>query len=207
MSRFPVYQEQKDNVIGTLSLKAVMMAQARGTITPQSPIDDLIRPPFFTPDSKRVSELFIEMRDKNFHMAIVIDEYGGMAGIASLTLLLEEIVGPVGDELTEREEDYEIINEHTFQIDGGMRIEEANEEMELDLPEGNYETVAGFVLYLMGRIPKQGDQLKYKNFKLVITRMTGIRIEEVLLTKEKTVKEPPEPQETGEPDDSLVPPP
>jgi len=189
ISRFPVYDENMDNVVGILSIKDVLMALAKGSITKEAPIDELIRPAYFTPETKRISELFTEMRDKNYRMAIVVDEYGGTAGIVSLSRLMEEIVGPVGDELAEAEKEYESINEYTFQIDGGMRIEEANEELGLALPEGDYETVAGFVLHLLGRIPKQGKQLKYKSLKMVITKMKGHKIEEILLTKEKKKKD------------------
>jgi len=185
LSRLPVYQENMDNVVGILSVKDVLMAQAKGTISNQSAIDDLVRPAYFTPETKRINELFAEMRDKNYRMAVVVDEYGGTAGIVSLSRLVEEIVGPVGDELAAIEKEYEVINEYTFQIDGSMRIEEANEEMELELPEGEYETVAGFVLELLGHIPKTGEQLRYKGLKIVITKMRGLKIEEILLTKEK----------------------
>ncbi len=185
LSRLPVYQENMDNVVGILSIKDVLMAQAKGTISNQSAIDDLVRPAYFTPETKRINELFAEMRDKNYRMAVVVDEYGGTAGIVSLSRLVEEIVGPVGDELAAIEKEYEVINEYTFQIDGSMRIEEANEEMELELPEGEYETVAGFVLELLGHIPKTGEQLRYKGLKIVITKMRGLKIEEILLTKEK----------------------
>jgi len=185
LSRLPVYQENMDNVIGILSIKDVLMAQAKGTISNQSAIDDLVRPAYFTPETKRINELFAEMRDKNYRMAVVVDEYGGTAGIVSLSRLVEEIVGPVGDELAAVEKEYEVINEYTFQIDGSMRIEEVNEEMELELPEGEYETVAGFVLELLGHIPKTGEQLRYKGLKIVITKMRGLKIEEILLTKEK----------------------
>ena len=185
VTRFPVYQENMDDVVGILSVKDVLMALANGLIEREDAIDDLMRPAYFTPETKLVGELFAEMKDKNYRMAVVVDEYGGTAGIVSLSRLLEEIVGPVGDELAAAEKDYEAINEYTFQVDGGMRIEEANEEMELELPEGDYETVAGFVLHLLGRIPKQGEQLKYKGLKLVITKMRGMKIEEILLNKEK----------------------
>jgi putative hemolysin len=191
IARFPVYEENMDNVVGILSIKDVLMALAKGTVTNESPIDELIRPAYFTPETKRISELFTEMRDKNYRMSIVVDEYGGTAGIVSLSRLMEEIVGPVGDELAAAEKDYESINEYTFQIDGNMRIEEANEEMGLELPEGDYETVAGFVLHLLGRIPKRGQQLKYKGIKIVITKMKGLKIEEILLTKEKKKDVPP----------------
>ena len=191
LSRFPVYQENMDNVVGILSIKDILMALATGTTNNQSIIDDLVRPAYFTPETKHISELFSEMRDKNYRMAVVVDEYGGTAGIVSLSRLVEEIVGEVGDELAQIEKEYEAINEYTFQIDGNMRIEEANEEMELELPEGDYETVAGFVLYLLGHIPKRGEQLKYKGLKLVMTKMRGLKIEEILLTKEKKRKDAP----------------
>jgi putative hemolysin len=185
LSRFPVYQENMDNVVGILSIKDVLMAQAKGTINKESTIDDLIRPAYFAPETKRINELFAEMRDENYRMAVVIDEYGGTAGIVSLSRLVEEVVGAVGDELAEVEKEYEAINEYTFQIDGGMRIEEANEEMNLGLPEGDYETVAGFVLDLLGNIPKPNEQLRYKDLKLVITEMRGMKVEKILVTKEK----------------------
>ena len=185
LSRFPVYQDNMDNVTGILSIKDVLMAQAKGTITNESPIDDLIRPAYFAPETKRISELFAEMRDKNYRMTVVVDEYGGIAGIVSLSRLLEEIVGPLGDELAAAEREYEAIDEYTFQIDGGMNIEEANEQMSLDLPPGDYETVAGFVLDLLGRIPREGEQIKYKDMKLVITEMQGVKIANIRLTREK----------------------
>jgi len=174
------------------------MALAKGTVSDGSTIDDLTRPAYFAPESKHIDELFAEMRDNNYRMCVVVDEYGGSAGIVSLTRLVEEIVGEVGDELAGIEKDYEIINEYTFQIDGSMRIEEANEEMELDLPEGeDYETVAGFILSLLGHIPKRNEQsllghipkrneqLRYKGLKVVITEMRGLKIEKILLTKER----------------------
>jgi CBS domain containing-hemolysin-like protein len=143
------------------------------------------------------------MRDNNHHMAVVIDEFGGTAGVVSINKLIEEIVGPVGDEMAGMEKDFEVINDYTFQIDGGMRVEEANEEMGLGLPEGNYETVAGFILHLLQRIPRQGEHLRYKDLKLVITGMRGVKIQEVLVTREKPVLEPPKTtQKTSEKGDA-----
>jgi putative hemolysin len=185
MSRFPVYEGSMDNVVGILSVKDVLMGLAKEAINGQSVIDDLIRPAYFTPETKHINELFAEMQAKNYRMAVIIDEYGGTAGIVSLTRLVEEIVGPVGDELAEAEKEYEAINEYTFQVDGGMRIEEVNEEMGLELPEGEYETIAGFVLHLLGRIPKPGERIRYKGIKIVVTKMRGMKIEEILLAKER----------------------
>lgn len=186
LSRYPVFHEKRDNVVGILAIKDVLMAQAKGNITDKSLVDEFIRPPYFTPESEPISKLFAEMRDNNYHMAVVVDEFGGTAGVVSVSRLIEEIVGPLGDELVGVEKDFEIIDDYTFQIDGGMRVEEANEEMKLGLPEGEYETIAGFILHLLQRIPRQGEQIRYKDLKLAITRMSGVKIEEVLVTREMT---------------------
>ena len=183
-SRFPVYQGNQDNVIGMLSVKDVLMGLAKGTINQQSIIDSLIRPAYFTPEHKLVSHLFAEMLEHNHHMAVVVDEYGAAVGVVSLDQMTSSIVGPIVGELEQREKEYEIINDNTFQIDGGMSVEEVNKQMELGLPKDGYETMAGFILHLLSRIPKQGEQLKYKNLKIVITKMQGARIIEVLVTKE-----------------------
>ncbi|MFC1901188.1 hemolysin family protein [Chloroflexota bacterium] len=194
LSRFPVFEENMDNVIGILSIKDVLMARAKAEIDKTTLIDELIRPAYFTPETKLIDELFNEMRDNNYRMSVVIDEFGGTAGIVSLSRLVEKIVGPVGDELADAEREYEKINANTYQIDGGMRIEEINEEMELDLPESeDYETIAGFVLSRIGHIPRQGEQLRYTNVKIVITKMRAMKIEEVMLTKER-VRETNEPR-------------
>lgn len=187
LSRFPIYQENMDNVVGILSIKDVIMAQAKGTIDNDTLIDNLVRQAYVTPETKHINELFTEMQEKNYHMCVVIDEFGGTAGIVSLSRLVEEIVGPVGDEMAAAEKDYEIIDESTFQVDGGMRIEEANEEMGLDLPEGDYETVAGFILSILGHIPETSEQLRYKGLKIEVTEMKGPKIEIIQVTKENYV--------------------
>ncbi len=183
LSRFPVYEGNQDNVVGLLSIKDVLMGLTKGTVDRQSSISSFVRPAYFTPENKQISQLFAEMRDHNYHMAVVVDEFGAAVGVASLSQLTEEIVGPVGGEQGETDKEYEIVNDNTFQIDGGMRIEELNEQMSLELPKDDYETLAGFILNLLGRVPKQGDQVKYKNLKIVITKMQGAKIIEVLVTK------------------------
>jgi putative hemolysin len=188
ISRFPVFEDNTDNVIGVLAVKDVLMAEAKESMTHEDTIDELIRPAYFTPESKYIDELFTEMRDKNYRLSAVVDEYGGIAGIASLSLLVEEIVGAVGDEFAEAEKEFEEIDENTFQIDGGMNIEEANAEMELELPDSeDYETVAGFILSILGRIPRTGERIRFKGMNLTITEMRGMKIEKVLLTKPKVV--------------------
>jgi putative hemolysin len=189
-SQYPVYRENRDNVTGVLFIKDVLMAQAKGDINIDSPVDGLVRPAFFTPQNKPISKLFNEMRDNNQRLAVVVDEFGGIVGVVDIASLIEVIVGPLGDDMPGEEKDFEIINDYTFQIDGSMRVEDANEEMKLGLPEGDYKTVAGFVLHLLQRIPRQGENLRYRDLKIIITRMRGVKIEEVLVTREKPAPEP-----------------
>jgi putative hemolysin len=184
-SRFPVYKGTTDNVVGVLSIKDVLMAQAKNLLKPDSPIDELVRPVHFVPQTKRLGELLAEMRDNNYHMVAVVDEYGGVAGIAALEQLTQEIMGVIGDELAVKEKDFVPIDAHTCEVDGGVRVEEANEQLDLDLPTGDYETVAGFILSHLGRIPKQGENLKYKDLKITIAEMQGRKIEKIQITREK----------------------
>jgi len=186
-SRFPVYKEHTDNVLGILHAKDVLLKLTDESASREDVIDDLVRPAYFVPESKRLGELLAEMRDGGHHAAIVVDEFGGVAGMVTLGQLTEEIVGDIHDELTGEEKDFIVTGESTFQLDGGFRVEEANEELELNLPSGDYETVAGFILSHLGRIPKQGEQFKYQNLKFVITEMRGMKIEKVLVTRERSV--------------------
>lgn len=182
-SRFPVYDETVDNIAGILWIKDILLAQAEGSMDKESLVTELARPTHFVPESKAIGELFAEMQATRNQTAIIVDEYGGTAGLVTLEQLAEEIVGSLGDELTRGEKKFETIDVNTFQIDGGMRLEQANEELDLGLPEGDYETVAGFVLSLLGHIPKEGEQLKYHGLTLTITEMKGAKIEKLLVTK------------------------
>ncbi|MBN2187477.1 MAG: HlyC/CorC family transporter [Dehalococcoidia bacterium] len=184
-SRFPVYKDNTDNVVGILSAKDVLMKLADDSASKRTVIDDLVRSAYFIPESKHLGELLAEMRDGGYRMAIVVDEFGGIAGMVTLGLLTEEIMGDIRDELIGEDKDFVVTGDSTFQLDGGFRIEEANEELGLGLPLDDYETVAGFILSHLGRIPKQGEQLKYKNLKFVITEMRGMKIEMVVVTREK----------------------
>jgi putative hemolysin len=190
LSQFPVFEENRDNIVGILSIKDVLVAQAKGGMTEDFPVEKLIRPAHFTPENKPVGKLFNEMRDNNQRMAVVVDEFGGTVGVVSINKLIEVIVGPMGDEMAGEEKDFDIIDDYTFQIDGAMRVEQANEELQLGLPQGNYKSVAGFILHLLQRIPRKGENLRYKNLKIIITKMDGVKIEEVLVTKEKPTQEP-----------------
>lgn len=184
-SRFPVYKDNTDNVVGILFVKDILVKLNGGIIDKEAVIDDLIRPAHFVPESKHLGELLTEMRNGGYHIVMVVDEYGGVAGMVTLGELTEEIIGDIGDELIEEKKEFVVTGDNTFQLDGGFRIEEANQELRLDLPEGDYETVAGFILSHLGRIPKQGEQLKYRHLKFVIIEMQGVKIERIVVTREE----------------------
>jgi len=183
-TRFPVYRDSIDTVVGILSIKDVLMAQAKGNLEQGSTIDGLVRSVDFVPETKRIAQLFGEMRSRGYNMVVVVDEFGVTSGIVTMEQLAGEIVGELGDELMGEAKDFTFIDEQTVQVEGSMRVEDANDELGLGLPEGDYDTIGGFILSLLGYIPKAGEQLKYGGLKLVITEMRGLKIEKVLLTKE-----------------------
>ena len=184
-SRFPVFEDTRDRIVGILGIKDLLMAQAKGSCQDDNSIDDLLRAVHCVPENKLVTELFAELQKSGDHLAMVADEFGGVAGMVTMEQLLEEIVGKVEDELTKTRRSYEPVGANSFQIYGDVKIEDANEKLELGLPEGPYETVAGFVLNLLGHIPREGEQLKHDRLKMVITAMKGLKIEKILVAKEK----------------------
>ena len=137
----------------------------------------------FTPETKFVGTLFFEMQRAGHQMAVVVDEYGGTAGLVTLEMLLEELVGYVSDELRRHEDEFVTVDEHTFQIDAGMTIHDANDQLALALPEGDYETVAGFVLSHLGHIPKEGEQFTYNGLRVAVTKVLGRKVEVVTVTR------------------------
>lgn len=183
-SRFPVFQETTDNVIGIVSSKDVLMKLTGTCDTDSVLVDDVIRPAYFVPENMLLGRLLSEMRDLGHHVALVVDEYGGVAGMVTLGLLTEEVVGEIKDELGNEDEDFVVTGANTYKLDGGYRVEDANEELDLGLPVGDYETVAGFILSYMGRIPREGEQLKYGDLKVVVSEMRGMKIEKVIVTKD-----------------------
>ena len=188
-TRFPVFKETTDNVIGIVSSKDILKAMASNAIKLDEPVTDFLRDVFFVPETKRIAELFEETRRAGNQMTITIDEFGGIAGLVTTKSLLEEVVGRVGEEGFSPEEKYEAIGADTFQIDGSMSIDEATKQLGIEFPEGEYDTVAGFVLEILGHIPVQGEKCKYRNIKIEITRMEGLRVVAIKLTKIKSAGE------------------
>ncbi|MFQ5934299.1 MAG: hemolysin family protein, partial [Dehalococcoidia bacterium] len=182
-SRFPMYKEDVDNVVGILHTSDVIRAMHKGRIQQDSGLLQLVRPARFVPETKPMDDLFAEMRSAGSQMFLVVDEYGGVAGLVTMQQLVGAITGWVGEEGEEPEEEVESLGEGTFQVDGGMQVTEANEVLGLGIPEGEYETVAGFLLDSLGRIPREGETFRHGHTRLKITEMKGVKIEKVLVTK------------------------
>jgi CBS domain containing-hemolysin-like protein len=173
-----------DNLIGFVAIKDVLLAVAEGPSSHQRKVKELVRAALFVPESREVGSLFLEMRQKQLQMAIVIDEYGGTAGLVTLEELVEEIVGRLSDELVVEPELVKAIDERTVLVDASLRIDEANEELGLNLPEGDdYETIAGFILYRLRHIPGEGEWMEEGSLRLTVGEMKGPRIEKVLISR------------------------
>lgn len=196
-SRFPVYHESADNVVGIVNIKDVLRWIAQRKVTDKTPVDELMRPAYFVPETKLLGELFVEMQEQRQQMAIIVDEYGGTAGIVTLELLLEEMVGPLTDELGQPAEEFKAIDERTVRVDGGMSVDEAREELELPIPDGDYETIAGYVLDVLGHIPKVGETIQGDGYSVRVSDVQGRKIGEVVVTRlpTKQAAEGEEPQQ------------
>jgi CBS domain containing-hemolysin-like protein len=185
-SRFPIYEEDPDHIIGMVAIKDVLTLLSDQEVDRSQPLAEmsLIRPVLLVPESRQVDELFQEMRQARTQMAIVIDEYGGTAGLVTLEELAEEIIGRMSDEWVEEGTEVKTIGEDTFDVDAMLHIDEINAELELELPESpDYETLAGFLLHLLRRIPKVGDEARWRDLRFTIREMKGPKIEQVRITR------------------------
>lgn len=153
-SRIPVYKENIDQIIGILYIKDMLLEQKNKN----TKIKNIVKDVYFVPETKKVDELFSEMRKNKKQIAIVIDEYGGTAGLVTMEDILEEIVGDIFDEFDEFENEYEKIDENTYILDGGIPIYECKKILDIDIPEGDYETLSGYLIDALGRIPEEKEK-------------------------------------------------
>ena len=188
-SRIPVYEEDPDDIIGVLYIKDFL--KYVGTNLPKTKaIKDMMRPAYYVPETKRCGELFTEMTEKRVQMAVVVDEYGGTAGIVTLEDLLESIVGNIQDEYDQEDEEISIINDTTFEVDGITDIEEVEEHTGKKFPEGDYDTIGGYIISVLGFLPEDGqmNEVTFENVKFTVLNVEERRIGKVkieILPEEK----------------------
>jgi len=175
LSRFPVYGENIDDVIGVVYAKDLVRAERDGR--GHEAVSHLMRPPVVVPETKRVAELLAEMQAHSTHMAIVIDEYGGTAGLVTMEDLIEELVGDISDEFDRPERLHERLADGSILVfDPSINVDDLNDEFDLDLPEGDWDSVGGMAFSLLGRVPEVGDRVEVPGATLVVEGMLRRRI-------------------------------
>jgi putative hemolysin len=179
-TRYPAYRESLDNVEGILHVRDLFSALYEKGID-NVVIEDLLRKPYFVPETKDLAALLAEFRAQNQHMAVVVDEYGSMQGIVTLEDVLEEIVGEIEDEYDLPDESLERIDDKTVRVDGTFPIDDFNEEFEVEMPDDDYHTLAGFVFGQLGRAPEAGDEVRWNGLKFDVIEVDGTRIEKLLV--------------------------
>ncbi|MDR1839159.1 MAG: hemolysin family protein [Treponema sp.] len=181
-SRFPVYQDTVDNVIGILHVKDVLNALVNNTL---SNIQELVRKPFFVPVSKHIDDLLRELRRKKVHIAVVVDEYGGVSGIVSMEDIIEEIIGDIQDEFDHETDDVVELDEGIWLCDARVNLEFLAEETNLVLPVDDFDTLGGFVFDLFGKIPVKNEKIEYKDYDFIIQEMDGHKINSIKIVTHK----------------------
>jgi CBS domain containing-hemolysin-like protein len=178
-SRIPVYHKDFDHITGLLYAKDLLPFLKRGESDVRP--SEFLREPYFVPETKRVSELLTELRTGPMHMAIVLDEYGGTAGLVTIEDLIEEIVGEIVDEYDQEIVLYERLGEGRYTFDARISIDDLNELLNTELPAHEWDTLGGLMYNLMGKIPKQGESIEFEGLRLTAQKVVGRRIDKVLL--------------------------
>ena len=178
-SRIPIYQDNIDNIIGTLHAKDLLPSWGASDMA----LRDILRPPYFIPETKKISEVLKDLRDNKSHMAIVIDEYGGTAGILTLEDIIEEIIGEIMDEY---DAEQKLIIEHedgSISVNARLDVEKLEDFLQVDLPEGDFESVGGFIISLIGKVPEVNEKVIYDSLEIVIEAGSSRKIDRVRIRK------------------------
>ncbi len=181
-SRVPVYRENIDDVVGIMYAKDLLQALTNGG--KEKALQEMLREPMFIPESKRLDELLTEMRAGRTHMAIVVDEYGGTAGLVTIEDLLEEIVGEITDEYDVAQSTMEVISDDEVVLDAGVGTDVLRELFHYEVDSEDFDTVGGFLIHELGRLPSVGDEIQVDGLTLKVLSMAGRRIRRLRITRE-----------------------
>ena len=184
-SRFPVYSESIDNVIGVLYVKDLLYEVKKGQPLELSKI---IRKPYFVPETKRIDTLLREFKRRHVHIAIAIDEYGGIAGIITMEDIIEEIVGDIQDEFDNEREDILSIGNNMWLCDARVDLDDVNEGIQADFPAEDFDSLGGFVFDLFGKIPVKFEKASWNDFDFIVQDMEGHRINMIKIIKKSGEK-------------------
>ncbi len=181
-SRFPVYKDTIDNVVGVLYVKDLLRSLARGQTFEMAAS---LRKPYFVPKSKRIDDLLRELQRRRVHIAVVVDEYGGVSGIVCMEDIIEEIVGDIQDEFDNEREDILKIGDGVYLCDARVNLDDLAEELEVALPVEDFDTLSGFVFDLFGKIPVKYEKAVYEGNDFIIQDMEGHKINTVKIVLRK----------------------
>jgi putative hemolysin len=180
-SRIPIYEGDTDNIVGVLYAKDLLKRSiSRDTKTK---VAEVGRSPLFVPEQKKVADLLREMQQQRIHMAIVVDEYGGTAGLVTIEDLIEEIVGEIVDEYDQEEPLVEPLEGESIRVSARLPIDEVNELLNVDLPHEEWDTVGGLVFGLVGHVPSVGDSVSYDSLDFITEKVSGRRIQKIIIRK------------------------
>uniref|UniRef100_UPI002632915F HlyC/CorC family transporter n=1 Tax=Clostridium sp. TaxID=1506 RepID=UPI002632915F len=175
-SRIPVYNESIDDIVGVLNVKDLILLESDKE---NFDVTKYMREPFRTFEFKKITELFSEMKTTRNHIAVVLDEYGGTVGIVTIEDLIEEIVGEIEDEYDERDKDIEVIKENEFIVDGSTRLSDLSDMIGFEIESEDFDSIGGYVIGYLGRMPKVGEEIKTNKFRLVVEKIDRNRIKKV----------------------------
>ena len=189
-SRIPIYEENIDNIIGILYVKDLVSRWEAYKQGENIVLKDLIRTPYFVPETNKAKDLFAQFKKKKNHMAIVVDEYGGTAGLVTIEDVIEEILGEIEDEYDREDDQFQPLGNGITLIDGRTNIDTVNEELDIQIPQGDdYDSIAGFIVNILGRVPKTGEIVNYKNLKIVIAEADLRHISKIKIARLEPKKE------------------
>ena len=180
-TRFPVYEDNIDNIMGILHAKDLIQYADKDCNEENFELSEIIRRPYYVPSAKRTDELFKEMKKNKTHMAVIVDEYGGTAGIVTIEDLIEEIVGNIFDEHDDEERVFEKLDETTYIFDGISCLDSVSDYLKSELPVDEYETLSGFIIGQLGRIPSQEEktEIEFNGLVFKVKGVDGKRITKV----------------------------
>ncbi len=182
-SRIPVYRDNLDRIEGIVYARDVLRHMVEGDDTSSKLVESVIRPVLFIPESKTLEELLNEFQQRRVHMAIVVDEYGGVSGLVTIEDLLEEIVGEIQDEFDVGEPEFEPVGDREFIIDARLSIDQVNELLSISVEGDGFDTLGGFVYHRLGKIPGPGDTVDYDGLKIEVISTVGRRLKRLRVTK------------------------
>jgi magnesium and cobalt transporter len=183
-SRIPVYKENVDQIVGILNSKDLLPYWLN--TSEDFNLSRIIRDPFFVPETKRIKDLLDDLRGKKSHLAVIVDEYGGTSGLVTIEDIVEEIIGEIRDEHDAEEDDFVLQEGGSYMVSGWANLDDFEEVFKVRVPREGYDSLAGFIIHLLGKVPKKGEEITFEGLSMKIQVSDPKRITRVLVTPEKS---------------------